>query len=502
MKNDKILFWLNADLTHYTLSYYLQKKHQCELYAIIDITNAPKKFFQTQQLVTYKKIWFYHDNVKIKNDVDISFLENFEKEYGINLWQHVINERIFNSFNFHQFSRNELLSILEQSIKLYTRIIDEVKPDFFIAQWPILIHAQLIYEMILKRGIKCLILSVPKLAGKSLISERVHQLDYITTLNGNSKNRTLDELQKYIQNKRSDVVINQYWKSMKQSRIAQFNAFLKYILSKNDDLRTNYTYFGRSKFKVLFSMLVSYQKKRYRENFMEKHLRTKIDLSSPYVYFPMSVDMERNLLIDSPFFTNQIEIIRTVAKALPIGYRLYVKENPAQVGREWRPIYQYKEIMKLPNVFLYHPSVDGQELIKNSSLVISIAGASPFEAAFYRKPSIVFGNVIYSLLPSVLKVKELEKLPDLIHHALQLEINVSDLDKFVELLENNTISFDYSIFEMKYLHEFYYDGSLINSEIDPIKMEKFLNENKDDLEKLADAHINKIKQHKEQLLSK
>ena len=152
VKNDKILFWLNADLTHYCLSYYLQQKHSCDMYAIIDITNKPKQFFQTQQLVKYKKMWFYHDNIKISNKVDISFLENFEKEYGLNLWKLIINERIFYGFfSFHKFSRNEMLSILEQSIKLYMQIFDEVKPDFFVAEAPILHHSELIYQIMLKK---------------------------------------------------------------------------------------------------------------------------------------------------------------------------------------------------------------------------------------------------------------------------------------------------------------------------------------------------------------
>ena len=47
---------------------------------------------------------------------------------------------------------------------------------------------------------------------------------------------------------------------------------------------------------------------------MEKNLVTNI-VSSEYVYYPMAVDMERNVLIDAPFFTNQIEMIRMIAKS-------------------------------------------------------------------------------------------------------------------------------------------------------------------------------------------
>ena len=183
------------------------------------------------------------------------------------------------------------------------QIFDEVKPDFFVAEAPILHHSELIYQIMLKKGVKCMLLSVPKLSGRSLISEKVHQLDYIQSLNGaNSKNRTLDELQNYVQTQRTDTTISQYWKNMNKSKASMLRALLDYLLSKNDDIETNYAYFGRTKPKVLFYMLTSLLEKKYRANFMKRNLRTKFDFSSPYVYFPMSVNMERNLLIDSPLF--------------------------------------------------------------------------------------------------------------------------------------------------------------------------------------------------------
>lgn len=498
VNKDKILFWLNANLTQYMMSYYLHKKYPCDMYAVIDITNKPKKFFETQQFAPYKKTWFFHDNLKISNNVDISFLEKFEKEYEIDLWKLIINERIFyRFFNFHRFSRSEILSILEQSIKLYLKIFDEVKPDFFIAEAPVLHHSELIYQIMLKKNVKCLLLSIPKLSGKSLISEKIHQVDYVKSLAEiPSKNRTLDELQNYIQTNRTDTSVNQYWKTMNKSKIVTLKALLDFILSDNDDIKSHYTYFGRTKLRVLFSTMITTLQKKYRQNFMKRNLRNEFDFSSPYVYFPMFVDMDRNSLIGAPFSTNQIEIIRTVAKSLPIEYKLYVKEHPGQVGREWRPTSQYKEISEIPNVYLFHPSLSGEEFIKNSSLVISIAGASPFEATFHNKPSIVFGDVIYSLIPSVFKVQQIEQLPELIRKSLCSNVDVSDLDKFVELLERNTNDFNQFSFEMKYLHEFYYGGTLINSKLDPTKIEKFLNENKIVLEKLAEAHIEKIKQHK------
>ena len=111
---DKIIFWLDAFLLKFGLAYNLQKKHDCELYSIIDITNRTKKFFEKQNLVNFKKQWFLHDHIKKTVNPDIEYLRNFEKKYQINVWGLGFNERIFYKYNdFYHFSQNEILGILE-----------------------------------------------------------------------------------------------------------------------------------------------------------------------------------------------------------------------------------------------------------------------------------------------------------------------------------------------------------------------------------------------------
>ena len=83
---------------------------------------------------------------------------------------------------------------------------------------------------------------------------------------------------------------------------------------------------------------------------MDNNLLKVIDDSVPFVYFPLHQMPERELLIGSPFNTNQTETIKHISQSLPIGYRLYVKEHPTQVLREWRKTSFYKEILSIPNV--------------------------------------------------------------------------------------------------------------------------------------------------------
>ena len=96
----KIVFYQNLFLLHFAISEFLQKNFDCEQYALIDTTNKPKNFFQTQKLVNFKKQWFFHDCLNLETDSpNIEYLKKFEERYGINLWQLAINERHFYRFN-------------------------------------------------------------------------------------------------------------------------------------------------------------------------------------------------------------------------------------------------------------------------------------------------------------------------------------------------------------------------------------------------------------------
>ena len=45
---DKVVFWCGFDFTQFSMAYYFQKKYDCDMYSIVDITNTTKHFFETQ----------------------------------------------------------------------------------------------------------------------------------------------------------------------------------------------------------------------------------------------------------------------------------------------------------------------------------------------------------------------------------------------------------------------------------------------------------------------
>ena len=117
----KILFWINSgSMNIFGLSKYLQPDTDAEFFAIYDVTDKPKKFFQDQKIVNFKKIWFYHDFINKKtSQPDLNYLKKFEKDTNISLWKLASTERIFLYNEFYKFSTEEITSILEQECKFF-----------------------------------------------------------------------------------------------------------------------------------------------------------------------------------------------------------------------------------------------------------------------------------------------------------------------------------------------------------------------------------------------
>ena len=496
---DKIIFWLDSFLLPFGIANSLQKKYDCELYALIDVTNRTKHFFENQNLVNFKKIWFLHDHIQKQNLVDFDYLENFEKKYSINLWQLGFNERLFYQYNdFYKFSQNEILSILEKECKLYESILDNTKPDFLITSETALHQQHLFYEICRKKGIKVLMLNQSKLAYQCIISEELHKIDFMPKLSDiPSKNRTFSELLDILKSSGSSKQLQSFKENFGGTKSNKINAGIEYFLkSDNSNINTHFSYYGRKKSKVFFDYIFKSLKAKNRKSFIDKNLEYKIHENEKFILFPLHQEPERTLLIEAPLHTNQFEVIRNIAKSLPTGFKLYVKEHFSQELREWREISYYKDIIKIPNVRLFHPSSNIEELIQNSSLIVSIAGTTSFEAAFYQKPSIILTDLGFSILPSVQKMESFQVLPQLIKNGLEMKVNADDLDRYLTILTDNSFDFDLKGYEIEETNYFRHGGNFHDIVISNDRMKLFLDNNENILHPLIEQYIKKLKQLK------
>mgnify|MGYP001174417797 FL=1 len=445
----RVLFWINVFHLQYALAYHLQSQLNADFFGLIDIVSKPKKFFQTQNLVEFKKIWFYHDHIKkIDQKPDLDYLNNFEKTHGINLWESALNERFFYKFNrFYQFTKEEILSHLEQEIKFFESVLDEVKPDYFVTYNPVHHHQKLLLDICRAKGIKVLSACRTGINEQTLLVENGSTFDLnLDQSLGDYYNKNPSENEK---ENVSDVAQRDWIQKRNVTFSDKLIALKDFLLDSDTELiKSNFMYYGRTKFKVVKDALCIEYKKNRNYNFLNKFSIHSPPLDVPFVYFPMNIVEEASLLHYAPYFTDQIEVIRHIAKSIPIDYILYVKEHVAARLRSWNDVNYYKEIMEIPNVKLIHPKFDSDSLIKKSGLVIAIRGTTTVKAVKFGKPSITFGKQPYQIIPSVFGVESLSSLPELIKEALECKTSSIDYKKFDEFIDLNAYEFPVQDFEV------------------------------------------------------
>jgi hypothetical protein len=119
-----------------------------------------------------------------------------------------------------------------------------------------------------------------------------------------------------------------------------------------------------------------------------------------FVFFPLHTEPETAVQLLSPECISQLSCIATLARDLPAGTVLAVKETLAGIGR--RPRDFYSQIADFKNVVFLDSSELGLDVIFKASVVATITGTAGFEAAVLGKPVISFGqHTMYKFLDHV-----------------------------------------------------------------------------------------------------
>lgn len=513
---EKILFFVENEFLQFGISKYFQENLDYELFAIVDVNNTLKKFFLDQKIVNFKQIWFFNDYIS-KKQPDIKYLKNFEEKYKINLWDVVYKEKIFyQKFNkFYRFSDDEILSIIEQECKLFEKILNEVKPNFLISNTINRQNLYLLYRMCKQKNIKVLSIGWMRFGDRWAITDGFH-FEIDEKINFDPKKypkKTEEEIQNFLTSYRprqgsldlkkrgNEQILSEVRseKEFKNSKLRKLKAIFQFIFTRKKYSYGYYTY-GRTKYSVLTKGNAKWNslKKKSRKQFIDKHFIKKIDDDTKFVLYPIHVEPEIVLLMGSTYYTDQISVIRNIAKSMPMGYKLYVKEHPGQDEHGWREISFYKEILSMPNVSIIHPFADLKKLMNQCSLVITIRGTASMEAAFYKKPSIVFYPELgYSMIPSIHILKNIHELPEAIKSSLEKKVHIEDLSDFVNFINEISFEFQFQQYTLEIAKRFNYSvGYLKEEEISQKQMVDFLKEYSKVIEMVSNEYLKKINELK------
>lgn len=126
-----------------------------------------------------------------------------------------------------------------------------------------------------------------------------------------------------------------------------------------------------------------------------------------FVLFPLHLQPEATTLVLAPYYLDQLALVQDMAKSLPAGHWLYVKDHVICRGR-W-PLHFYEGIRKTPGVRLLSSAEDPYELSRRASAIAVITGTLGWEGILLDKPVITFGHVFYNRYPLVHRAGELPK---------------------------------------------------------------------------------------------
>jgi hypothetical protein len=503
MERKPRILYLMENFVDVGIARSIKEKIKCEVYALIDTNKFMQKFFD-ENIVKFEKKWYYREQIKkINKKIDLEYLKNIETKYGINLWKLAYSERIFYEYNkYYKFSRNEILSIFENECKQFENIIEECNPDFAIIKIPDYNQSQLLFELCKAKKIKILMLNQSRFGYRYFISQKPDNIDnYEQKINKiqDVKNKSLKELQKYMleYTKMTSSIPKNYGTSSK----FKFRAAIRYLIFVcNNEYRKYYVNFGRTRFNIIKNETTAIIKKYFRQRFLNKKSHYKVDNNEKFIFMPLHFQPERSTLQAVPNFVNQLYVIEQIAKSLPIDYKLYVKEHPIQTRTGWRERKYYKKILSMPNVKLIHPSVCNENILNKCSIVITLSGTLGLDAAFYGKPSIVFTDVLYSKLSSVHVVKNTKELPNIIIESLKKEVDIEELNKYTNMILENSFEYDEIDLVIQIQKRFFYGGTLYDVEISKEEFELFIADNINVFKKLGNEYAEKIMEYSKDII--
>jgi len=161
---------------------------------------------------------------------------------------------------------------------------------------------------------------------------------------------------------------------------------------------------------------------------------SKPSMYSPFVYFPFHVPDDSQITIRNPQFYDQVFLARYIARCLPIGFKLYVKEHPGSYLR----LRDKQLLSEEENIVLCDKKINSHDLIRHAKAVIIINSTVGFEAIHYFKPVILVGNWTFRGIGISFDVNNLFDLSRTIKRALSQQPESNLIKAFLISLKDSS----------------------------------------------------------------
>jgi hypothetical protein len=151
---------------------------------------------------------------------------------------------------------------------------------------------------------------------------------------------------------------------------------------------------------------------RFFRRFDERELA-----NSRYIYMALHKDPEQTLNYQAPYWTNQMYTVGLLSSCVPYGYKLFVREHRANVGR--RPSRFYRDMAMLPGVVLIDGYDNQFKYIRHADSIVSENGSSGWEGLLLGRRVITLADTFYDGTGLELRVREPEQLATTVVELLE-----------------------------------------------------------------------------------
>ncbi|RLB80746.1 MAG: hypothetical protein DRH17_11090 [Deltaproteobacteria bacterium] len=402
---------------------------------------------------TIVKEW---ENVKLALNVkpNLRTIAKYEACYGNpTLWDAIICDRkIYQGKRVTErqdyrpsFTHNEMLSMIQVSIEKLEALLNRIEPDIILSFDPITFGDYLLYLIAKSKKIPMLFFRTTKIENYISLDEGVsgcsphisnfyreyedrHQSDVWTE-------KAIAYLQK-IEDR--DIRYEGMIPIPKRKKKYLFSSEYSLIKGLKSELEYRRKYKGDHKnsdifIPFLYKNVISPLNSKKIDYSLSKHYVTLDHCRQwDFAFYPLQSEPEISLLIWGKSYMNQIEAIRNIARSLPVGMKLVVKEHPRAIG--YRKLGYYEKILEIPNVSLIYPYEEVRNIIKRAKIVVAISTFVAFEAVIYKKPAIMLGGPRpFTILPN--------SMIRYVNSPNDLACEIDDLLKTYEFQEKSLIHY-------------------------------------------------------------
>lgn len=127
----------------------------------------------------------------------------------------------------------------------------------------------------------------------------------------------------------------------------------------------------------------------------------KLEPELPFVFFPLHTEPKSSLLVEAQAADHQLAILNWLAKTVPAGWYVIVKEHPAQASARTNPFWE--QVRRYPNVIVGATLERAEEYARRAKAVAVINSTVGIQAALAGTPVITFHkHYVARLMPHVL----------------------------------------------------------------------------------------------------